>query len=230
MTSWKKRISNVPEVINSILRNSTKPDKIVLNLSLDEFPNREFDLPQEVQNLQSKGIIEIGWQEGNTKAFKKIIPTLKKYPHDAIIAIDDDLLYPEDFIQTFIEKHTKLPHHPLSGNYSEINGVKAHCGCSSLVKAEYFGYYLDELITDDLIKLEMDDVFYTYCADLNRCCYKFVGKKFSLNMPSINSVEGISDVDLHVKNEKTENYLIDAIRRKYNIDVSILYLPHFVYK
>ena len=46
MTSWKKRIQNVAKVVYSIYMNSVKPDKIELNLSSDEFINKEEDLPE----------------------------------------------------------------------------------------------------------------------------------------------------------------------------------------
>ena len=40
LTSWSKRISNIPKVIDSILENTTLPDIIVINLSLQEFPKK----------------------------------------------------------------------------------------------------------------------------------------------------------------------------------------------
>ena len=42
-TSWSKRISNVYEVLKSILNQSIPPDLIELNLSETEFPNKEND-------------------------------------------------------------------------------------------------------------------------------------------------------------------------------------------
>ena len=227
LTSWSKRINNVPIVIDSILNNTIKPDKIVLNLSLEEFPNRENDLPQDIVNLQDCGTIEIGWQEGNTKAFKKIIPTLKKYPNDAIIAIDDDFYYPTDFIQTFVDMHKKFPKNPLCGNRIEIKGVKAHCGCSSLVKAEYFGCYIDKLYSNDIVKYRMDDVLYTYCAEMNRCHYLYVGKEFNMNMPQINPIDGISDEYTDKYNTIMEEYLIKEIKSLFGINIKKLNEPIF---
>ena len=73
MTSWPKRIKNVSTVINSLLNQNIKPDLIELNLSIEEFPNKEKDLPEDINILLSKKYIEINWEEKNTGVFKKII-------------------------------------------------------------------------------------------------------------------------------------------------------------
>ena len=53
MTSWPKRIKNVSTVINSLLNQNIKPDLIELNLSIEEFPNKEKDLPEDINILLS---------------------------------------------------------------------------------------------------------------------------------------------------------------------------------
>jgi len=45
MTSWTMRISNVKNVIQSILDNTVLPYKIIINLAIEEFSNKEKDLP-----------------------------------------------------------------------------------------------------------------------------------------------------------------------------------------
>lgn len=226
MTSWRKRISNVCAVVESIRNNSVLPDQIILNLSLSEFPNKELDLPADLVRLHQNGDIRIIWQEGNTRAFKKIIPTLKEYPDDIVISIDDDFLYPEDFIETFIREHRLHPDTPLSGNNVSLLYAQPHCGCASLVKAEFFGRYIDELLDDAIIQMGMDDVFYTFCAALNGYQYRYVGKLFYLNMRPNNPVEGLSDKPQY-RNEDMCNYLIRKIRQRYKIDFSLIKYPTF---
>jgi len=51
----------------------------------------------------------------NTKIWKKSIPALLKYPNSWILCIDDDFLYPNDFIETFSNAHKNNPNIPLSG-------------------------------------------------------------------------------------------------------------------
>lgn len=221
MTSWKMRIGNVPLTVDSLLRNTIIPNQIVLNLSIEEFPLRERNLPQELLNYVNDGIVEILWQKGNTKSFKKIIPTLQKYPFDIIIAIDDDFIYPSDFIETFVKMHQVYPCNPLSGNHAIVNETKAHCGCSSLVKSEFFGQYIEELIDEKIIEIGMDDVFYTFCAALNKAPYLYVGKLFYFNMLPNNPIESLSAKSKY-NNFDMSNYLIEKIHKKYKINASNL--------
>ena len=46
MTSWHKRIGNLPAVLDTIMAQTIQPDAIVINLSVEEFPTRE--LPADV--------------------------------------------------------------------------------------------------------------------------------------------------------------------------------------
>lgn len=226
LTTWKKRIINVPAVIDSIYRNSVKPDKLVLNLSIEEFPNKEADLPLDLVNYLKNDLFEIIWNEGNAKAFKKFIPTMQKYPHDAIIAIDDDFIYPEDFIETFVKKHKEMPEYPLSGNMVMYSGVKAHCGCASLIKKEYFGPYIEELLEDDVIEMRYDDIFYTFCVTLNGLHYEYVGKLFYTNMEPNNPICGISDSPDCVAGN-IRDYLVEKIKKQYHLNLSKLNKPIF---
>ena len=45
MTSWTKRIGNCASIVKSLLGNTLKPDVVYLNLSTEEFPEKEANLP-----------------------------------------------------------------------------------------------------------------------------------------------------------------------------------------
>ena len=51
LTSWTKRIGNVKAVVESLIDQSLKPDRIEINLSIDEFPGRMNDLPDDLIKL-----------------------------------------------------------------------------------------------------------------------------------------------------------------------------------
>lgn len=226
LTSWKMRINSVGRTIESILHNSVIPDKIVLNLSSLEFPQKELDLPQDLIDFIEKGKLELSWQPDNTKAFKKFIPTLKKYPNDVIIAIDDDFIYPRGFIEMFIEMHKKYADNPLVGKANIVYDVIAHCGCASLIKSSYFGTYLDLLIDDKVIEMGMDDIFYTYCATMNCVKYKYVGKLFYTNMTPNDPVCSLSGNSKYTNFDEAA-YLINKIRSLYHIDIRNMDRPLF---
>lgn len=225
LTSWIRRIDNVPIVIESILKNTILPDKIVLNLSLEEFPNRELDLPLAVQEIINNHTIEVIWNLGNTKAFKKIIPTMDKYPNDAIISIDDDYIYPKDFIETFVKKHKQFPHSPLSGNNYLMSNVQGHCGCASLVKREYYGSFLDVLLTDEIINIGMDDIFFPFCAALNGYYYTYVGVSYPDVLRSLNPTDCISHGIFDDKNRVMQNAMVNNIKKMFKINYRNLNYP-----
>ena len=222
MTSWKKRIGNVAAVIDSIIKNTVKPDKIVLNLSLLEFPNKEQDLPGNLQSYINNNTIEIIWSERNDKAFKKFIPTMNKYPNAAIICIDDDFIYPKDLIETFINKHKEFPNNPLSGNRELVFGTKAHCGCASLIKRKFFGYYLNELIDENVINIGTSDVFYSICAVMNLSEYKYVGKDYFINMKPNNQAYALSSGWSVDKIALMHNYLTKKVHNTYHLNIEYL--------
>ena len=101
LTSWPKRINNVVIVIESLLNQSIKPDIIQINLSNEEFKNKEYDLPEElIKLIKNNSNIEIEWVDRNDGVFKKIIPTLKKhYGEDyLLLSVDDDYIYRNDYV------------------------------------------------------------------------------------------------------------------------------------
>lgn len=227
MTSWAKRINNVPKVVDSILHNTLRPDIIVLNLARTEFPGMENDLPYDVQTLINDGLVEVLWSDRDTKAFKKFIPTLKKYPNDLVFAIDDDFIYPDDILETFMAEHSRTPNVPLSGNNFKVGGVSGHCGCASLVKSSYFGRYLDDLMDDTVLELRMDDIFYVFCAALNGVHYRYVGKLYYTNMRPISSPDGLSDENRDSSNELMRKYLVGKIISNYHINMEKINRPYF---
>ena len=105
MTSWKGRIKNVTRTLDTIWANTVKPRTIWLNLSEEEFPKKEAELPAELLawrdktlNKYDQQVLRITWVGANTKSFKKLIPALKWYHEnnmldEMIITIDDDVLY-----------------------------------------------------------------------------------------------------------------------------------------
>ncbi len=108
LTSWTKRITYVKQVVESIMNNTVKPDRVYLNLSSTEFLGIE--LPKDlVEYFDSDDRLIINWVDGpNTKAMKKIFPILDYLQDDDIIIdADDDILFPEDFIESRLSDFDK---------------------------------------------------------------------------------------------------------------------------
>lgn len=103
LTTYNKRIYDVHLVIESLFRQTIMPNKIILWLAEDEFD--DMNIPRILKNLELKGL-EIGYCK-DLKSYKKLIPTLEKYTNDIIITVDDDILYPIDFVENLYKEYKK---------------------------------------------------------------------------------------------------------------------------
>ncbi|MBR1785714.1 MAG: hypothetical protein IJ756_00915 [Paludibacteraceae bacterium] len=179
-------MENIPTVLETIYKQTIPPKLVVLNLAYNE------QIPTFVKEYINYRHIEIQYVE-DTKVYKKILPTLKKYPFDNIICIDDDWLYPPTMIEDFLKIHNKYPNYPISGNKVVIKGRQCHCGCASLVRADFFGDKI-YLIDDEVMhKCTSSDIVYTYLATLNNHPYITTEYEYFDNMQSYNSVDGYSE-------------------------------------
>lgn len=106
LTTWPARISTVWLTIESLMRQDVKPNRIILWLAEEEFPDKR--LPKILNNLKAKGL-EIRYCE-NLKSAKKLIPTLREFPDATIITADDDIIYPETLVKSLMQAHTVSPH------------------------------------------------------------------------------------------------------------------------
>ena len=91
LTSYPARMPEVHYALFSLLKQSLKPNKIILWLGEEQFPNREHDIPEKTLALQKNGL-EIRWTK-DIKSYKKLVPALREYPDAVIVTADDDLLY-----------------------------------------------------------------------------------------------------------------------------------------
>lgn len=103
LTTYSKRIDDVHLVIESIMEQTILPNKIILWLDEEEF--EDSTLPCQLIKLKERGL-SIKYCK-DYKSYKKIIPTLISYPNATIITIDDDIIYPNIFIEKFIEAYKK---------------------------------------------------------------------------------------------------------------------------
>ena len=103
LTSFPARINIVVKTIKTLLTQTLKPDAVILWLAPEQFPNGEKDLPQELLNLKQYGLT-IDWYK-DIRSYKKIIPTLKKYPNAVVITTDDDIYYAPDTVESLYKSY-----------------------------------------------------------------------------------------------------------------------------
>lgn len=108
LTSYPKRINYVYYTICSLLNQTTIPKKIILVLSVKEFPQKEKNLPKKLLKLDNK-IFEILWVNENIKSYKKYFYTMQMYPNSICITVDDDIIYHRNTIDQLIACYKKNP-------------------------------------------------------------------------------------------------------------------------
>ena len=108
LTSFPQAIPYAVQAIRSILTGSLLPDKIVLYLDTQKFP--EGILPQELEALKAEcPIFEVRFDEAEIRSYKKLIPALRDFPNDIIVTIDDDIQYHPDMLSRLIQIHKQVP-------------------------------------------------------------------------------------------------------------------------
>lgn len=107
LTSYLPRIHDVKYTIYSLLNQNFPPDKLILWLDEDSFPQREKNLPRDLLELRAFGLT-VDWCE-NLRPYKKLIPALEKYPDDIIVTADDDIFYQPDWLKILYDEHLKNP-------------------------------------------------------------------------------------------------------------------------
>ena len=111
LTSYGERLSaTAPYAIATIFQQTVSPDKILLWVAYED---EEIvlamlkDVNSILNRLVEKGL-EIRYCE-DIKSYKKLIPAIENFPEDYIITADDDVFYPENWLEQLLAEHRKNP-------------------------------------------------------------------------------------------------------------------------
>lgn len=226
LTTYKKRINTVHLTINTLLNQTYPIDKIILWLAEDEFTLNT--IPNEVKQLQEKGL-EIAFCK-DIKSYKKLIPSLKLYPNDIIITVDDDAYYKKDIVEKLITSYKQYPKsiHCLRGHKMKFDSNKIPISYNQwefLTQDFKPGYdifptglggvlyppncfYKDILNEELFMKLAPsgDDIWFKVMGLLNRYPSKVIEQENNF-YANVTVIDGTQDVALwqQNKNEETGN-------------------------
>lgn len=106
-TSFPERINYVWQVVECMLRQTYLPEKIILWLSKDQFPDMS-KIPESL-TCRMNDIFEIRLVEGDIRSHKKYYYVSHEYPNKYVFLIDDDLYYSTDLLERTWETHIKHP-------------------------------------------------------------------------------------------------------------------------
>jgi hypothetical protein len=146
------------------------PDRVYLTLSSLEFPGGERDLPPDLYRLTlSSNKVILNWVDTNWKSFKKVFPILPYLEDDDIIIdIDDDMILPNDFIESRMKDFKDNGcEHPISSNLNKsVNLDNLVLQCYSLFTKKMLANY-NLLVNERVLNTFNDDRTYLYLIHLN---------------------------------------------------------------
>lgn len=96
LTSHPPRFATLRRALDSLLRQTVAPDRILLWIARQDFAQ----LPNEVRQLESRGL-EIR-SCADLKSYNKLIPALEAFPEAFIATVDDDIRYPVDLLERLV--------------------------------------------------------------------------------------------------------------------------------
>lgn len=132
LTSFPERVNDsgiLPIAIFSIMEQTLKPDKIVLWLTEEEFPERQRDVSSEILRFCSHGL-EIRWIPHNIRAYGKLVPALEEFPDDVIVTADDDVMYDKEWLEKLYNEWLENPSDIIAHRVKRVavgdDGVKPY--------------------------------------------------------------------------------------------------------
>lgn len=238
LTTYSKRIYDVHLTIESIMEQTMKANRIILWLDYS-FENQP--LPKALQLLQKRGL-QIEYCK-DIRSYTKLIPALKKYSNDAIITIDDDLVYEFDLLEKLImayqqdssyiycNRHHRmrlntesklLPYMQWTWNYTgaDTNIMNFPTGVGGIL---YPPHSLDEDVFNEDVFLKIckyaDDVWFKAMAMKKGTLSK---KVYTHNPKGIEYIENEFVQDIGLKNINTQEDCLNdkqiaAVFNKYNL-------------
>jgi len=114
LTSYRARFSTLRPTLQCLLRQSVKPDAVILWIDERDAPH----LPPAIKTLEQQGLT-IKATPDLMGPYKKIIPALMAYPEAAIVTADDDIYYRPHWLRDLLAG--------WDGNARTITCHRAHC-------------------------------------------------------------------------------------------------------
>lgn len=118
LTSFPKRIPTLHLVIECILRQTVKPDRIVLYLTQSQVPNID-NLPKSLLDMLKRGL-EIKLCPDEIRSHTKYFYAMQQFPEDIVITVDDDLFYRTDLLESLLKNHENHPNAIIANWTKEI--------------------------------------------------------------------------------------------------------------
>jgi hypothetical protein len=155
-TTFPARINKVHLAIETILRQSVKPDYIYLWLTYEEFPNGKRLLPRKLLDLEKRGL-KIKFIVNNLRSNNKLVHTLEENDDVIIITFDDDCFYAKNHILGLYKIHKKFPKDIVGYDSMQI---KVNKNGRPLPYSEWFNYSKNKIVGHEVFLLNVNGILY----------------------------------------------------------------------
>lgn len=237
LTSFPGRISSVWLTVMSMFNQTIMPSKVILYLSIAEFPEKKAQLPNNLIEIENN-IFEIRFVNENLRSHNKYYYAFQDFPNKSVITVDDDIYYPNDTIECLIKLEEKYPNTICANvtsciefNYDSFlpynEWVKNKDGekCSYLLLALGFGGVLypkgfapSELF--NIVKMK-NDAYYADDLWLKAICltknYKVATGDYISHPPVIPFSQKIALKNVNSQNEKKNDMQWANLNRRYDL-------------
>lgn len=115
LTSFPPRYKTIVPCLKSILMQTLKPDKVLVWLTAAEMNA----LTPEMKELSKYGV-EFALAKEDLKPHKKYFYSMQEFPNDIVITVDDDVIYPQNLIETLFRVHELYPNCVVAGRVHKI--------------------------------------------------------------------------------------------------------------
>lgn len=117
LTSYPERIRCLPIVCGSLMRQTVKPDAIMLYLSKEQFKDEKNLI---LKSLKKQGVTIIMVND-DIKSHKKYFYCMQEFKDSIIITVDDDVIYDKCMVEDLYESYLR---HPLAVSAKRVHGIR----------------------------------------------------------------------------------------------------------
>ena len=106
LTSFPARIHTTKVCVETIMKQTVRPEKIILWLAKEQFPDQK-EVEAGFKEFILKGL-EIRYCD-DLRSHKKYYYTMQEYPNAVVVTLDDDVFYPSYTLEYLLQEHQRNP-------------------------------------------------------------------------------------------------------------------------
>jgi len=239
LTSIPPRLKMLPLCLRALLSQSFRPNKVILWLSeYDRSGNKAISksrLPKELLALAKRGL-EIRFCE-DIGSYRKLIPTLKKFPDSVIVTADDDVIYPKDWLKKLYASYQAdpksihcyqarfvsfKPNGEIDDYLNWVFDCEGNKKSSLVCPVGVYGVlYPPKVLSNEVFN---EDVFLKICPKADDIWFKAMSLKNNIHcqkvypeLKGLSTIPGSQVVSLFSENENRNDEQIRAVFGKYGL-------------